>query len=344
LWPALAREGIRSVAFIPLLGIGGVIGKFMLYYNQPHEFRAEELQIAQTIATHVAFATERRNAETALQVSEERFRATFFQAAVGITQANLSGELRLVNDRFCEILGYSRAEMLGKTFLELTHPDYREACLHAIHQLLNGETVSYSTEKRFLRKDGASVWARVNVSLVRDQDNQPQYFIGVVEDTTERIQAERALRESEQRLTLALSAARLGVWNCDLREKTVALSPGHEDIVGSPRTYAEWTALIHPEDRPRVLALVEGSVAKRNQPSSASIGGGKDPLGALTRCGTAGRRRRGVSPGGSQPRYYRAQTSRSGSARKRSALPQSGGYGAGHDVDNRSGQALHVLQ
>ena len=60
LGPVLAREGIRSVAFIPLLGNGGVIGKFMLYYNQPHEFRAEELQIAQTIATHVAFATERQ--------------------------------------------------------------------------------------------------------------------------------------------------------------------------------------------------------------------------------------------------------------------------------------------
>ena len=220
----------------------------------------------------------------ALQVSEERFRATFFQAAVGITQANLSGELRLVNDRFCEILGYSRAEMLGKTFLEITHPDYREACLHAIHELLAGETVSYSTEKRFLRKDGATVWARVNVSLVRDQNNQPQYFIGVVEDTTERIQAERALRESEQRLTLALSAARLGVWDCDLREKTVALSPGHAGVAGSPRTYAEWIALIHPEDRERVLSLVAESVAGKQQLGSRiprSVAGREHPLGAL---------------------------------------------------------------
>ena len=148
--PALAKEGIRSVAFIPLLGNGGVIGKFMLYYNQPHEFREEERQIALTIAAHVAFATERRNAEAALQVSEERFRATFFQAAVGITQANLSGELRLVNDRFCEILGYSRAELLGKTFLEITHPDYREACLHAIHELLAGEDRLLLHRKAFL--------------------------------------------------------------------------------------------------------------------------------------------------------------------------------------------------
>ena len=199
--PVFAKEGIRAVAFIPLLGNGGVIGKFMLYYNQPHEFRTEELQIVQTIATHVAFATERRHAEIALRDSEERFRATFFQAAVGITQANLAGKLQLVNDRICEILGYSREELLDKTFLEITHPDDRETCLHAINGLLTGEISSYCTEKRYLRKNGTTVWARVNVSLVRDQNSQPQYFIGVVEDTTERIQAERALRESEQRLT-----------------------------------------------------------------------------------------------------------------------------------------------
>ena len=260
--PALEREGIRSVAFIPLLGNGGVIGKFMLYYNQPHEFRAEELQIAQTIATHVAFATERRNAETALQVSEERFRATFFQAAVGITQANLSGQLRLVNDRFCEILGYSRAEMLGMTFLQITHPDHREACGDAIQRLLNGEITSYSTEKRCLRKNGSPVWVRVNVSLVRDHNHEPQYFIGVIEDSTERIQAESALRESEQRLTLALSAARLSVWDCDLREKSITLSPPYAAL-GDPRTFAEWLALIHPDDKKRLLALAAESVTKK---------------------------------------------------------------------------------
>ena len=263
--PALEKEGIRAVAFIPLLGNGGVIGKCMLYYNQPHEFRSEELQIAQTIATHVAFAAERRHAELALQDSEERFRATFFQAAVGITQANLSGEFRLVNDRICEILGYSRAELLSLNFLQITHPDHREACVHAIEGLLSGEISSYSTEKRFLRKNGTAVWARVNVSLVRDQNNEPLYFIGVMEDSTERIQAESALRESEQRLTLALSAARLGVWDCDLRDKSITLSPPYAGL-GAPRTLAEWVALIHPDDRKRLLTL-----ARRVSPESKTL-------------------------------------------------------------------------
>jgi PAS domain S-box-containing protein len=104
----------------------------------------------------------------------------------------------------------------------------------------------------------------VNVSLVRDHESRPQYFIGVMEDTTERIQAERALRESEQRLTLALNAARLGVWNYDLREKTLALSPSYSDLLGSPSTYAEWCALIHPEDREAVLSQSRRSLAGKH--------------------------------------------------------------------------------
>ena len=104
-------EGIRSLALIPVLGSGGLIGKFVIYYNTPHEFQAEELQIAQTIAAHVAFAAERRQAEMALRASEERFRVMFLQAAVGIAQTSLDGEWLLVNDGFCEILGYTQAEL-----------------------------------------------------------------------------------------------------------------------------------------------------------------------------------------------------------------------------------------
>ena len=261
-------EGIRSLALIPVLGSGGLIGKFVIYYNTPHEFQAEELQIAQTIAAHVAFAAERRQAEMALRASEERFRVMFLQAAVGIAQTSLDGEWLLVNDGFCEILGYTQAELCGKTFLDVTHPDDRENSLAARRQMVAGEISSWSTEKRYIRKDGAIVWARLHVSLVRGPDGQPQYFIAVVQNITEKIQAENALRESERRLTLAQGAAHIGVWDADLDTNITTFSGDYASLYGLPNDYPplaheEWIALVHPADRDRVESQLRESIEQR---------------------------------------------------------------------------------
>jgi PAS domain S-box-containing protein len=208
--PAWARESIGAVAFIPLLANGCLIGRFTLYYNRPHQFQAEEIQVAQKIAGHVAFETKRQRAERTLRSSEERFRLIFHQAAAGIAQSSLDGNWLLANGRFCEILGYTQAELQEKTFLDVTHPDDRMKCLAARRQLVAGEIPSWSAEKRYIRKDGATVWARLYASLVRDANSRPQYFIGVIEDITGKIQAERAFRESERRATPAQGADRPG--------------------------------------------------------------------------------------------------------------------------------------
>ena len=257
---AFAEEAIRAVAFIPLVGTGGLIGKFMLYYNEPHAFQADELRVAQAIATCVAFAGERQMTERAMRQSEERFRATFFQAAVGIAQTSVGGEWLLLNDRFCEILGYTQSELHGKTFLDITHPDDREANIVARRRLLAGEISSWSMEKRYIRKNGVAVWVKICVSLVRDQHNVPIYFISVIEDITDRIQAEHALRESEQRLRLALSAG-VGVWDCDLRAKAPMLSPQYNRVFGQPPlASSDWLKLVHPDDSERVMSLVRKSI------------------------------------------------------------------------------------
>jgi PAS domain S-box-containing protein len=242
------------------VGTGRLIGKFMLYYNEPHEFQADELRVAQAIATCVAFAGERQVAEVALRQSEERFRATFFQAPVGIAHTSIQGEWLLLNGRLCEILGYTQSELHGKTFLDITHPDDLEANIVARRRLLAGEIDSWSMEKRYIRKNGVTVWTRICVSVVRDQHNLPIYFISVIEDITDRIQAKRALRESEQRLRLALSAG-VGVWDCDLRAKAPALSPQYSRVFGQPPlNHAEWFKLVHPDDRERVLAVARDSI------------------------------------------------------------------------------------
>jgi PAS domain S-box-containing protein len=148
----------------------------------------------------LADVTERHEAEERLRKSEERFRAAFFQAAVGIAQTGIDGHWLLLNDRLCEILGYPRDELLEKTFIDITHPDDREQSLAGREKLLAGEISSWSSDKRFIRKNGVTVWARLFLSLVRDEHNEPQYFVSVIEDITEKIQAERALRHSRQEL------------------------------------------------------------------------------------------------------------------------------------------------
>jgi PAS domain S-box-containing protein len=204
--------------------------------------------------------TERTLAEAKLQESERRFRVTFSQAAVGIAQTALDGHWLLLNDRFCEIFGYSREELARKTFLEITHPDDREVSLTAIRQLLSGEISSWSTEKRYVRNDAVIIWGKCFLSLVRDEQGRARYFIAVVEDITQRIEAERALRQAEQRLTLAQSAAHLGVWYRDWVTNEISISGEYARLHGlapdrTMVTRDEWFSTIHPDDRERVEAL-----------------------------------------------------------------------------------------
>jgi diguanylate cyclase (GGDEF)-like protein/PAS domain S-box-containing protein len=125
-------------------------------------------------------------AAPALPGTEQQYRAMFENVAVGITRVDLDGVLVDLNQKFGDMLGYSRAELLGKTIRDITHPDDYGQGTRYRAEVTHGDAQSRTGEKRFLRKDGSVMWARRTMSSVCDEAGNPQYVISVVEDITER--------------------------------------------------------------------------------------------------------------------------------------------------------------
>jgi PAS domain S-box-containing protein len=130
------------------------------------------------------------SASTHSRMKEAQLRAVFEHASVGIAVASLEGRFLEANPRFCEVLGYAADALSQRTLLDVTHPDDVEATRSRIEDLLAGRLPSCTLEKRYLRGDGRSVWCNTSVSLLRAEDGSPLQFIGVVEDITDRKEAE----------------------------------------------------------------------------------------------------------------------------------------------------------
>jgi PAS domain S-box-containing protein len=165
--------------------------------------------------------TARKVADQALRESEERYRATFDNAAVGIAHVGLDGRWLRFNDALCRFLGYAREELLGMTFGDVTHPDDLEANWAQAKALAAGAADTFSMEKRYIRKDGSVVWGHLTVSMLFDSFGQPQNYISVVEDISrqklveaelERLVADRTaeLQAANEALMVARDAALAG--------------------------------------------------------------------------------------------------------------------------------------
>lgn len=161
------------------------------------------------ITIFVEDVTDERQAQQSLRQSEAKFRAVFEQSAIGMGRVRFSDARWIdVNAAFCQMLGYSRQELLETPWPQITHPDDVALDLIPFQRMSSGELENYSVEKRFIHKSGHHVWARLTLSLVRDVQGRPDYEVAIVEDITQRQKDEEALRESEERHRLAAEELR----------------------------------------------------------------------------------------------------------------------------------------
>lgn len=208
--------------------------------------------------------TERVQAEEAMLASEAKFRATFEQAAVGIAHHDFKGCWLNVNQRYCDILGYSQCELLEKTFQDITHPDDLKRDREGINDLISGKVKNYQNDMRYIRKDGGIVWIYLTVSLIRTLDGLPDYFVSVIEDISERKKAQFALQASERRLRIASEVAKIGIFDWDINSQKILWSPELESIFGYPRSVKgsvherdDLFNAIHPEDGANALEKIQ---------------------------------------------------------------------------------------
>lgn len=203
---AFAIEKIGSLAFIPLVHLGRLLGKFMIYFNTPHLFGEGEIQLAQTIARHVAFAISRQQAETALRTSEERHRFLYEDNPSMYFTTDENGLILSANRYGIKHLGFANEDLTGTSLFNIFHPEDREFVRRQLASCVQDMERTAQMEVRKLHKDGSVLWVREFARAVRDTTDDRLVILIVCNDLTEEINAREALARSEAELRALFSS------------------------------------------------------------------------------------------------------------------------------------------
>lgn len=187
--------------------------------------------------------------------ADQRYQAIFHQAAVGIARIAPDGMWLEVNEKMCQILGYSEEELLRLSFSDVTHPDDLAINLQLQQQALAGDTQSYTMDKRYIQKSGDIVWVSLTASLVRGPTGTPKYFAVVIQDITELHRIRDDLQRKEAHYRQTLKVTNTGSWEIDLITEQVFWSEKMEQIWGMEKgsfdgRLSTVSTSVHPEDLP----------------------------------------------------------------------------------------------
>lgn len=166
--------------------------------------------------------TERKRVEIELRDSEEKFRKLFENAPIGIATGKADMQVVSANEAFCRMFGYTLDELQHKTIYDLTHPDHLEETGKLINRAVGGEIQHYFIEKKYVRKDGSIFWGRAIATELAKQGTQTRYFMGMIEDISERKQAEELQRKNDATLRALLDNVPYLIWLKDADSRFIA--------------------------------------------------------------------------------------------------------------------------
>ena len=271
-----ARFGLPSCGSFPLRFKGEVCGTLTLCAAERGFFREREIELLEEVALDISFALDKMDADTqsrlteeALRESEERFSLAMEATSDGLWDWNVAAATVYYSPGYFRMLGYEPGELPYNidTWVDLLHPEDREAALAANEACMRNQSPAVHTEFRMRSKDGSWRWIMGRGKATRrDAEGRVIRMIGTHVDITERKHAEKALRESEERLGLALAASHMGVWEWDLDTNSVFWSPQCREILGIKGPTGDLESLlaaIHPDDLDRVTRSVQEALDKR---------------------------------------------------------------------------------
>lgn len=187
-WTLLRKDGQRRQVRLSISRMDGADGERIGYVGMAIDI------------------TEILQARAEARLAADKFAGAFTSAALGMALVSLEGRWLDVNDALCRILGYPREELLQVDFQRLTHPADLQTDLALVQDLLAGRRTHYHLEKRYVGRDGNTIWARLSVSLVRNERGEPLHFVSQIQDVSAQRSSEQRLFESEQRSRITLDA------------------------------------------------------------------------------------------------------------------------------------------
>ncbi len=175
--------------------------------------------------------TERRRAEQTIKLSEERYRAIYDQAFLGIARIDLSGKYIQANQQMCKMLGYTEEELVQNTIYDVSNTEDIELLQDIMKQFLTGEIKNFTTERKYKHKDGSTLYCNLTTSIITDASGKPDYLVSICEDITEKKETQEKINDQAAKINAIFDSSSHLIWSVDRKIALTSFNKNYSDAI-----------------------------------------------------------------------------------------------------------------